>query len=399
MTMPAILAGSEWRGALAALVFAALSTVGIFSGGADAALVIGLAAVLLVAGIAGRTAPALDRSLALLAALFILLLWAGLLWSIAPQRTMRGALQMTGLLIVALVLTGEREPLWGSADLIFRVALIAAIVGSTLAFLDFVTGHPIMRHVLAHPELPGVLDTKFDRGFTYESVLIWPIVAAGWAAGRRGLAVAALAVLAAALAASHTDAARLAFLVGLAVLALAALAPRLAAAALAAGVALAVATPVFVAAFGRQLIPLANGVKHSFAHRLEIWDYMTARTWERPLLGWGWWSAQALPIQPEELARYLYVSPAGSPHPHNQWLQLWVETGIPGALLGAAFALIVLHRGLKLGRQHRPFALACFAAAMVPSLASFDLAADSWWCTLAATGLLWRLLPAPPERR
>ncbi len=395
--MPGLEVRGEWRAALAAAVYALLASAGIFAAGANAALAIGLAIVLLAAGLIERRPPAVDPALGAIAVSFLLLVWASTLWSIDPARTVRGALQMTGLLAAALVLIGSRAPLLRASDMIPRVALLASILGAALAALDFLAGHPIMRHVVAHPDLTGSLDTKFDRGLSYQCVLVWPLLAFGWARGMRGWALASVLALVLALALSRDDTGRLAFAVGLAVLIGAALLPRIVAAALAAIVACALSMPALVAAFAQRLIPAADSIKHSLAHRLEIWDYMAARASERPFGGWGWWSAQDLPIRPDELARYRYVTAAGSPHPHNNWLQLWVEIGAGGALLGAILALVLLNRALRLEAGPRPFALACFAATMVLSLASYDLGTDSWWGALAATGLLWRLLPVSAE--
>jgi hypothetical protein len=74
---------------------------------------------------------------------------------------------------------------------------------------------------------------------------------------------------------------------------------------------------------------------------------------------------------------------------------LWVETGVFGVAIGLAFVLLVLWRVWKLPRAHRPFALACCASVFIIALASFDLATDSWWAALAATGLLFSILPRP----
>lgn len=397
MSFSRLTLGHDWPVWLAVAVYAALCSVGIFSGGAYSGIVIGLAVVLLVAGLArGEGMPALDRPLVALAVLFAVLCWASALWSIVPERTVRGALQVTGVFAGVLVLLAEKKLLRAGASLILTAALFAAILGETVTSADFLLGHPIMRHVAIHSASGGAVNVKFDRGLSYLAILLWPILAHAWQSGRRMAAVAAVILAGLALALGVSSSAQLAFLAALVALLIAARLPALVVwTAGIVGAALALATPFAVRAIAARLSGQAAAIKPSFGHRLEIWDYMSARVMERPLTGWGWWSADALPITPDELARYRYVGAAGSAHPHNNWLQLWVEGGAGGAVLGFLLLLLVLTRIRRLPRPHAPFALASLAAALIISLGSFDLATDSWWCCLAATGLLFTILPEP----
>ena len=140
--------GHDWRTLLAAAVFAALPTVGAFGGGSYAALVIGLAAVLLIAELIERRRPALDPPLAAIVGLFVVLLWATALWSITPDRSLRAAAQMTGLAIACLVFLGLRRPMTGGARLILGVVLVATAVGPALVLIDMAAGHPILTALL-----------------------------------------------------------------------------------------------------------------------------------------------------------------------------------------------------------------------------------------------------------
>jgi O-antigen ligase len=86
----------------------------------------------------------------------------------------------------------------------------------------------------------------------------------------------------------------------------------------------------------------------------------------------------------------VYAGPGGI-YPHNQWLELWVELGAPGAVLGLMFAVLVLRRVLLLPVGVRPFAYAAFASAMTVASVNYEVVTDSWWCALAACGLLFSL--------
>ncbi len=62
----------------------------------------------------------------------------------------------------------------------------------------------------------------------------------------------------------------------------------------------------------------------SWAARIDIWSYAVSRALEKPVWGWGYEaSRQFEPIIPN--------------HPHDMALQAWLELGIPGLLLLAAF--------------------------------------------------------------
>src|SRR6516162_10025749 len=83
------------------------------------------------------------------------------------------------------------------------------------------------------------------------------------------------------------------------------------------------------------LTETADAVKLSAGHRLWIWSFAGDHIAQRPLAGWGLDSSRSIPggkdlVRPDEIWLPL--------HPHNAPLQLWLELGVPGAVL---FALIV----------------------------------------------------------
>jgi len=134
---------------------------------------------------------------------------------------------------------------------------------------------------------------------------------------------------------------------------------------------------------------LAKVIKWSGIHRLEIWDYMSARILERPLTGWGLGVAKVVPIHADELATYLYADATGI-YPHNQWIELWLETGLLGIVLALALVLLALWR---IRGRWGAYGLAAVAAALTASLLNFEITTDSWWAALAAAAVLYRLLP------
>jgi O-antigen ligase len=373
------------------VVFAGLPTVGMVAGPSYSSMVIGLAVVWLLAGWgAGRGMPSIDRSFAALAGVFLILCWASVAWSIAPRDSVRSALGLTGVLVALLVVCARRHDRPGVTEAVFRVLLIATVVGVAVACLDMALGYPLQMSISTKPGVSAA--TKYNRGFDYLVLLVWPLLAHVWWR-RRWWAVCILGLtIAVILAVTLSLAARVAVAAGLLVLVVAWIAPRLAAIALDwATVAYGLVLPLALRLLAARRDELAPLLKASGVHRLEIWDYMTARVLERPVLGWGLLSAKSLPIHPDELAHYVYVRPAGV-YPHNQFLELWVELGALGAVVGVVFAVLVLRRVRRLPTGIRPFAYAAFASAMTVASVDYEIVTDSWWCALAASAVLFGML-------
>ena len=105
----------------------------------------------------------------------------------------------------------------------------------------------------------------------------------------------------------------------------------------------------------------ADTFKTSVGHRLLIWDFAGKRIAERPLLGWGLDASRAIPggkelIRPDQKRLPL--------HPHDAALQVWLELGLPGAVL---FALLLGWLWLRLATAPWP---PLYAAAAGGSLAA-----------------------------
>ena len=371
--------------------FVMLPTIGLAAGPSYATLMFGLAGVWCLGDLAlGRSWPAMDRPFVALAGGFLVLCWASVAWSIVPAASLRAAGQETAIFAALLLLCVPRCARDGLADRLFPVLLVACVVGPLLAGVDMVSGFRLEALVSGKPGLAAA--TKYNRGLDYLVLIAWPVL--GYALGRRwwwrglllALAVVAIEVMGLSLAG------RVAALVGLAVLILAWVLPRLVSLGLAAGTGVLVPwLPLLLRSVTAHRAALAPYLKPSGMHRLEIADYMTARVFERPLLGWGLLSAKSVPIRPEELARYAYVDPAGV-YPHNQWLELWVELGVMGAAAGLALAGLVLWRIGRLPVAMRPFAWAAFASAMAIACVNYEITTDSWWAALGACAVLFGLL-------
>lgn len=325
--------------------------------------------------------------------------WAGLalfawgaataLWALQPAKALGTSAQIGGFFLLG---AAACRAVAADDEAAKRRLMLAACgglaAGLLLAALDHATGNAVRAAVRGLDKAPAHL--HFGLKPAASAMALWlPLAAA--APLPRVLRGSVLAGGAAILLLLPGDTPKLAVLAAAAAGGAALLAPRAAPRLL--GALLAASILLMPLALGPVLargVP-ADGLGLSAAHRLLIWDFAAARIAERPLLGWGMEASRAVPGRdtspsPEALARFGFAEPAAAGylpraellplHPHNGALQLWLELGVPGALLGAAFALLL---GLAAARAARPaVATAALASGAVTAMLSFG-AWQEWW--------------------
>jgi exopolysaccharide production protein ExoQ len=126
----------------------------------------------------------------------------------------------------------------------------------------------------------------------------------------------------------------------------------------------------------------ADAVKFSAGHRLLIWSFVGDRIAEHPLAGWGLDSSRAIPGSKDPIEAGATWLPL---HPHNAPLQLWLELGVPGAVL---MSLLAAGAWFALGRAQWPRLFAAAAGGnlttgFVASFATYGIWQE-WW-----QGTLW----------
>lgn len=111
----------------------------------------------------------------------------------------------------------------------------------------------------------------------------------------------------------------------------------------------------------------------SWAARVDIWAFTSARMSEKPLWGWGLDASRTfkghIPL-----------------HPHNASLQLWFELGIPGAVLGAmVWAFIFWQFAKACERRRLASAAGCATATVCLIIGAFSFSVwQEWWICLSA---------------
>jgi O-antigen ligase len=325
----------------------------------------------------------------LLAALAVLGAASGL-WSILPQHSFLEGLRFLTLSASGLVVAGAVASLGdGARGRILRWTAVSIIVTVAALVADLTLGLPVLR-LFVHSEVIPL--ERFDRGTTVVGLLFWPLALGLWRAQARQLLAVTCVAVAVALIVIPSSANRLALFAGAVAWALTWSAPRaiprlVLAATVVLGLALPFALPRLLPS-NESVVVLADHapwIKFSGLHRLLIWRFVSERTAERPLLGWGMDASRELPGGHarliDTLSRPIVPDSAEALplHPHDAFLQWWVELGAIGAVLGLSAVATLL---LSIAGLRSPMAAASATAFAVGGLTIALLGYgfwQSWW--------------------
>jgi len=284
----------------------------------------------------------------------------------------------------------------GDARLTLAAGAAATMVLAALLSVEAAFGMP-----LNHAANPGLEDWQVagnpGRGAAVLTSLIWACLGLLLARGLWPVAIIAL-LGAGVLASQFGQSANIAaFAVGALAFALGYIAPRAAIFGLSAALAgwlLAApfATPALVQMLSGATLP------YSWAARLEIWPYVSARIAEQPWIGHG---LDASRVDEGVIIVQGQSSSAIPLHPHSASLQIWFETGAIGALLGAACLMLgaaALARGLRGRRAAAAAACGALAAIGVTANLSFGVWQEWWNATMLIAAALVCALAAERKR-
>lgn len=357
---------------------------------------LGLSPLLFITAVAAFAAGARDREWptpprTLLLGLAALVAWSALsaAWAVDPGHSLLRAIRLAVELASGLVLLDAAQRLSPKARHRILAALTAGLVfGGLLVGIDHVTDGALVRP-FSH-RYNGAAGQ--DRGATVFAMLVWPALL--WSGRRYGPlpALLLLALVAVTVLLLPSDSAKLAVGAG--------------------GVIFLLGVPLgrLFAREGMWLVPLVllampflplslppasaiaslQGIKPSGIHRLIIWRFAAERITEKPIFGWGLDAARDMPGMHETVALPLGNGAVAEVemmplHPHNNAIQLWLELGIPGALIGALLIALLLRRlaAPDIDPGVRAVALATLMASLVVASLSYGLW-QGWWL-----GALW----------
>jgi O-antigen ligase len=264
-----------------------------------------------------------------------------------------------------------------------RLQGAVAIFGAL--FVALLLGEVVSDGVLTRLVRLGRLEPPYSHDYLARSaallaIFAWPAALALW---RRAGAYAALGFVALVLALLYLlpmAAALVAFVAAAVVLAAATRWPRATLWLVGAGLVMAIAATPLLFLQG-DAVAAAEGslpdLPSSWRHRLAIWRFVAERVAEKPLSGWGLDASRQLPGADGSIYGRDGLLPL---HPHNAVMQIWVELGLPGAVLAAALVVLVLGRVRRAAAQPH---LAAVRLAVLVSFAAIALTSygvwQNWW--------------------
>jgi O-antigen ligase len=319
---------------------------------------------------------------------------ASALWSLDARSSLKVAAELLGTFAAGLVCLGgahrleprEREFCEKSlvVGFLLGLAILEFMFLTRARIIDYVRELPTLAPIIGH-QRPFYFPVGFDTSMSLISLLVWPVTGI---ALRRWGKIAGVAVLALPLAIvwqGESDASKAAYIASVLIFGAALLAPRAATWAMAAFLALWIAAaPVLLRPelFGwlPQALPVKVEKQASLAHRLGIWQFTSVRIGERPLFGWGLDSARIIPGGHEILGTRGEAMPL---HPHDEALQLRLDLGVPGVLLGLGFLSGLFHaiRARWDDRVGTAVTLALVSSASLFAAISYNLW-HVWWLTM-----------------
>lgn len=364
------------------IVLGLVLPLAMFTANRSAAMMLAIAALLGLAGVwqAGRIGEigALLRRrwpwAALLAAGFVALSSLSPLWAHSPRGSITSLGEFYAAALAALLLG-----LAYAAKMPARLGLTLAI-GITLAALAAIAD---LKTGMVYRVRMGIRTDLYvlNRSVVCFLLLAWPmalLMTKRW----RALAALAAVVLTVAVVMSESGAAKLGLLAGGSAAGLAWRWPRLSLAGVFGGACLAVLIAPWVGSIGAAVLPAKLHTTLAEAHsndRVAIWQSFGAAVEQRPLLGSGFGASTRMADDPlvqqvaEPLRRML-----GAGHPHNSFLQVWVELGAAGAALVLAVLILLWRACVGLPPAVLPWATGL--GATVVSIAAVSHGAwQAWW--------------------
>ncbi len=344
-------------------------------------------------------------------AVFVAYLFVNATWALDRPASFAKAAGVLGLAVSVFLIAASYSLRTGDeACVLAKSALAGLLLGAVFLLIEIIFDEPIVRFVnnhivqlfeitpkkmkIEHGEVTKVSAFVLNRNVTSLVLLLVPglLFTLVLAASRRrtGFAVL-LAITAISVLLSQSGTSVVAFFVGALVLGLAALSLKATRMLLVAGWTVAVLLAVPLGA-----LPYELGWQHwtwlppeSVAARFYIWKYVADKVHEKPITGIGIRGTRDLHLSiPADAG-----DPTNDPlrgrqarHPHNIFLQTWLELGAIGAILLLGVGLAGLWEIRNWPPMLRGSAYGLFAVGCAIGLSGFDL-----WQTwlLASLALAW----------
>lgn len=361
-----------------------------------------------------------QRLLLSIFAVFTLWILAACCWSFDTLFSLRSFAMLIGTTVGGWVLTVlfAELPAGFQARLVRAMATGLGLAGLVLLALGVT--ERLCRINIGH------LLLNMDAATTVIAMLMWPALAWLERCGRRREAVILFLVSLGGVGLAHDLAAKVALVAAGIIWLLARMQPRL----VLRGIMTLAITGCLLAPLAALHLPPTQEsadwewLPSSAHHRLTIWAFTARHIVEHPLFGWGFDGSRAIPDGKTQLpvVRLKGCRGKGIPidipgvsrpvpadcvvweeqlplHPHDGWLQIWLELGAVGAVLTAVLLWRIIDRLRRMPAE--PVMMASAAAAIVAGLVissvSFGVWQSWWLSTLWVAAALTIPVLTPPR--
>jgi O-antigen ligase len=338
--------------------------------------------------------PALPKIAILIFALFIVWCGLSLIWALNPAS---GARKLVDIVALALSLMAMLA-LGGRANSAQRRLLCKALnggmaVGFVVLVIEALFDFPLYRAIMgsANPKLADLVEVK--RSVDALPLLVWPACFGLARLGWPWVGAIVAAVFAVACIKLTASSATLGMFFSLGILAASFVSAIWVRRLLALGTVLAffLIIPVAITAYDKGGTS-SQWLKHSAQHRVEIWHFAAERTLERPLLGYGFNASRYVP-NGDAVSEFLPPGQSLIPlHPHDAFLQIWLELGAVGAVIVAAGLVAMLRVVGRWPPGMARFILPGYAAGIVVAALAFGIWQSWWMATIAFSIAAYRLI-------
>jgi O-antigen ligase len=358
----------------------------------------------------------LKSPLAMSLAIFVGYLFINATWAPDPVASLLKAATVLGL-VVATFLTAASYSLRAPEDvgILAKCALAGLLTGAAFLLIEIVFDDPIMRFINNHivkvmrvghknatvvgGQVTQVAAFVLNRNATSMMLLLIPgalfTAALSSKAVQNGVLAAVVLVIGLAILLSQSGTSTVAFFLSAVVLGISALSLQTARFLLVTGWVLATMLAVPLAK-----LPYDMGWQHwtwlppeSVAARFYIWKYSADDASKRMLTGIGIRGMRALhlviPVDPNDPNMGYALKGRAARHPHNVFLQTWLELGAIGAVLLLSIGLAGLWALRNWPVLFQASGYALFAACCAIGLSGFDMF-QTW--LIGATALAWSLM-------
>ncbi len=340
---------------------------------------------ILVVSIANKRLPPLPHRLfaGVLVSVF-LVAGLGFLWSDAPQEIVRklprlGFLFVWGLLALAAIQHVTPKIAEKTMTLTILAIALALVVIAIEVNYDFIVYRTLVAIFTQNTQRVLINGNFVNQPALLTALYLWPVSLALWLKGFRFFSIALIAFALVVFIPSDSQSVGLALALGALASSFTAVFPRLMKICFSlALVGFMVAMPL-IPQFLQSLVQVYEiKLPASGLYRLDIWNFVIGKILERPYLGYGLEASRVIGANTGSLdhtgasLRFL--------HPHNGFLQTWLELGLAGYVILGLLCLWLIHKISLLGGARKIFS----AGLLVCGLSLFAMAYGMWQSWLIA---------------